>query len=296
MEIRPRLFGENLNEWFRAMGQTWKPLLVFCAIVFVPLGIVTVPVLLIPGVYESYFDALVLPENESPDPGEVLEVLGPFLLVGIGWGIVLTVALLATYLAASRAMAMAANGDSPTGMDLLRFGMRRLGKAVMAALVLIVGFALVAGLVTLIGWGIISSLGVEFLPVFLTAVVVLTALVVLIWLTVGFSLYPQAIAMEDVSATDALRRSFELIRGRWWPTVGFEVVAGLLVSAVAQLLSIALLPLIVLGFLAPGFFAVAYGVTVVLQGPTSAVIALAYAVWYIDLRAREGELTTGDLV
>lgn len=295
MEIRPKSFGENLNDWFRAMGNTWKPLLVLCAIVYIPLGVLTVALFLVPGAHEAYFDILV-PESEVVDPGVLIELAGPLIWVGAIWALLQILATVLVYVAVGRAVAVAANGGTATASDLLRFALSRLGSGVWAGLILLVGVGVLVAVVTLIGWGLISALGVDFFPIFLTSVIALTALVVILWLTVGCSLYPQAIAMEDVGATESLGSSFRLIRGRWWPTFGFVMVAGLIVSAVSQVISIALVPVLFLGFVAPVFLAIGYGLVTMLQGPLAAAIAVAYAVWYVDLRAREAPLTSEELV
>jgi hypothetical protein len=131
-----------------------------------------------------------------------------------------------------------------------------------------------------------TGMGVDFFPIFLTMVVALTALVVVTWLTVSFALYLVALAMDDVGAGGALTSSFRLVRGRWWPTLGFLLLTGLTVSVASQVISVVMIPVFFLALLAPGFLAVGYGLVTMLQGPVAAATAIAYAVWYIDLRAR----------
>lgn len=295
MQIQPRSFGENLNGWFRAIGDSWRPLLILCAVVYVPLGLLTIALLLIPDVLGAYFD-LVVPEGEIQSPAELMELLGPLIWVGLIGTLLQLVAMVFVYVAAGRAVAVRANEGQPTTSELMRFAMSRLGAGAGAGLVLLVGFVVLFALVTLIGWALISALGVDFFPVFVIAVVALTALVVVIWISVSISLYSQAIAMENATATESLASSFRLVRGRWWPTLGFELVTGLIVSAVAQVVSIVLIPLFFFGFVAPAVFAVAYGLATMLQGPVAAGIGLAYAVWYVELRSREAPLTSENLV
>jgi len=295
MQIRPGSFGENLNEWFRMIGETWRPLLILCAVVYVPLGILTIALFLVPEVFGAYFD-LVVPETDIQSPAEMLELFGPLIWVGLIWTLLQLVATVLVYVTAGRAVAIRAGGGNSTASELLRFALSRLGAGVGAGLVLLVGFVVLASLVVLVGWALISAMGADFFPVFMTAVVALTALVVMIWLGVSISLYPQALAMEDVTATESLASSFLLVRGRWWPTLGFEMVTGLIVSAVAQVLSFVLVPIVFLGLVAPAFLAVGYGLATMLQGPVAAGIGLAYAIWYVDLRARKVSLTSDELV
>ncbi|HEX6285996.1 MAG TPA: hypothetical protein VFZ80_00790 [Acidimicrobiia bacterium] len=295
MEMRPKAFGENLNEWFRGLGQTWKPMLVLCAIVFVPLGILTTALILIPGALDSYFD-LIDPNLDLQTPAELLELLGPLLWVGAIWAVLQLVATVLVYIAAGRVIAVRSVGSEATARELLRFAGRRLGTGLGAGLMLALGLLAILAAAVLVGWAVLSGGGANFLTIFLTAVVALTALVICVWLGVGVSLYPQAIAMDAVNAPRSLVASFRLVKTRWWPTLGFELVAGLIVSAVAQVLSFVLVPILFLGMVAPVFLAVGYGLATMLQGPVAASIGLAYAVWYVDLRAREQPMRGEDLV
>ena len=294
MQIRPKSFGENLNEWFRAMGRTWRTMLALCAIIYVPLGLLTTALLIIPGTLDAYFD-LIGPDVELQTPAELMEALGPLLWVGAIWTVLQLVATVVIYIAAGRAVAASSAGVEETASGLLRFAWRRLGSGLGAGLILVVALVVSLTAVTLVGWRLISALGADFLPIFLTSVIALTGLTVIIWLGVGVSLYPQTIAMTDAGATESLSSSFRLVRGRWWPTLGFELVTGLVVSAVAQVLSFVLVPVLLIGLIAPAFLAVGYGLATMLQGPVAAAMGLAYAVWYIDLQARETSLTSNDL-
>jgi hypothetical protein len=64
------------------------------------------------------------------------------------------------------------------------------------------------------------------------------------------------------------------------------LLTGLTVSVASQVISIVMIPVFFLALLAPGFLAVGYGLVTMLQGPVAAATAIAYAVWYVDLRAR----------
>jgi hypothetical protein len=285
MEIRPQPFGENLSVWFRALAETWRPLLTLCAILYVPIGVVTAVLLLLSGFDEAYFD-LLLSEDQIQDPAELLELVEPLIWVGLIWAVLQLLATVLVTIAAARALASHLNGKSPTAGDLLRFAMSRLGSGVAAGVTLLVGFTVVVAIASLAGWALMTGMGVDFFPIFLTMVVALTALVVVTWLTVSFALYLVALAMDDVGAGGALTSSFRLVRGRWWPTLGFLLLTGLTVSVASQVISVVMIPVFFLALLAPGFLAAGYGLVTMLQGPVAAATAIAYAVWYIDLRAR----------
>jgi hypothetical protein len=94
------------------------------------------------------------------------------------------------------------------------------------------------------------------------------------------------IALEEAGPVDALRRSMTLVRGRWWPTVGFLIVVGLLGSVAAQLVQLIALPII--GAAGAGLATgLGFVVLVVAQGLVVAAIAVMVTIWYFDLRARK---------
>ncbi len=296
MEIRPKAFGENLNEWFRALAGTWRPLLILCAILYVPMGVVTTGMVLISGFDEEYFD-LLLRDDQIQDPAELLELVGPLVWVGVIWAILQLLATVLVTVAAARAVSSHLNDGSPTAGALLRFAVTRLWSGVGAGVILLVGFAIVVTIASLVGWALVTGMGADFFPIFLTMVVALTAFVVVMWLTVSFSVYLIALTMDDLGAKGALASSFRLVRRRWWPTLGFLLLTGLTVSVASQVISIVLVPVFFLALVSPGFLAVGYGLVTMLQGPVTAATALAYAVWYVDLRARhDTELVSESLL
>src|SRR5262249_38101276 len=70
------------------------------------------------------------------------------------------------------------------------------------------------------------------LAIALVAVVIadltLIGLPVAIWLTIRWSLLAQTVALEDESATGALRRSARLVHGAWWRTASLTLFVTLI--------------------------------------------------------------------
>ena len=95
----------------------------------------------------------------------------------------------------------------------------RLGRVVLAWLLLtvlsVVGMGVVGGALALIGPGFVVLL----FPVFL-------------WLMVCLTLYFPALWMEDEGVLAALRRSFYLIKGKWWSSMGLYMVMSMLTGVV----------------------------------------------------------------
>jgi hypothetical protein len=58
---------------------------------------------------------------------------------------------------------------------------------------------------------------------------------------IRWSLFAQASMLDDFSATESLRRSSELVRGRWWRTFGFTLLVDTLAALSGPLLGVVLL-------------------------------------------------------
>lgn len=296
MQIQPADFGANLNSWFRLLGRQWKPLLILSLVGFVPAAAVITILFFVagaPGLMERLFDPELLEQMTSD---ELIEAIAPILVVG-GIGLVLQVVASAfVYLGAGRVAAHHYAGVETDWRAASRFAAGRFWKAIGAGLLVTLGALITMGLVAALGWAVISGLGVSFVSVFLVAVLALTTITGLIWLNVSVTLYSQSIAMSDIGVLDSLKESFSLVQQRWWVSVGFLLVTGLIASAAAQVLSVALVPLYIVGILVPGALAAFYGLIVLAQAPVAAAVGAAYSVWYIDLRARRGTVIAEDLI
>lgn len=64
-------------------------------------------------------------------------------------------------------------------------------------------------------------------------VVGLAVLVVVVYLAVLLSMTPAAYMMEDIGVTTALGRSRALVRGSWWRIFGIQLLAGIVLGAIA---------------------------------------------------------------
>lgn len=296
MEIEPRKFGDALNEWFRSLGRNWKPLLLSSLVVHVPLGIILAILFWLTGATDSFALYLDPEALESMTDTEILDAFAPFLWVAGIWMILQLLAGVWVYLAATRTVVGDMAGTGFSTREVSRFANGRTAAGVAAALLVFVGFAVVVALVIALGWVVISTGGASFLTVFVTTTAALTAIVVIVWLGVSFSIATQAIAVEDATPVAALRRSFNLIRGRWWITLGFLLVVSLIASAASQVISIVLVPVFAVGAVVPDMIAAAFGASTILQGPLLAALGAAYGIWYVDLRARDETLLAEQLV
>jgi hypothetical protein len=69
---------------------------------------------------------------------------------------------------------------------------------------------------------------------------VIAAVVVAVWVGVSLSLATPAYVLEGVGIGEALRRSWFLVRGRFWPVLGTQVVGTIIVLAVTAAFSFVL--------------------------------------------------------
>nr|WP_205835128.1 glycerophosphoryl diester phosphodiesterase membrane domain-containing protein [Microbacterium sp. CFH 90308] len=135
----------------------------------------------------------------------------------------------------------------------------------------------------------------------LTILLILAAIPLTWWLMIKLLLAPATIIVEHATIVQALKRSWALTRGRFWPALGIILVISVIFGAVAQVVSIPL------GFLSMGLTTViaptgdpepsaiiailATGLltqvlTLLLQSVAIVVQSTATAIIYIDCRMR----------
>lgn len=110
-----------------------------------------------------------------------------------------------------------------------------------------------------------------------------------IWLAVRWVVVPQSVVVEGRGGTDALRRSYELTRDRWWFSFLVLLVANLLVGL---LTAIVLLPL---ELAAEGADSMALSLLGQILGSLFSLplLAVAYTLLYFSLLAERGGLPPG---
>jgi len=124
----------------------------------------------------------------------------------------------------------------------------------------------------------------------LTAVLLLLAFVALIvpgiWLYCAWSVATPALLIEGRKGFAALRRSFALVSGRWWPTAGVLIVGEIMVAVVGGAIQALLV-----GIFLSGSSVVVVALTVSLAAAISAILTRPFTaairtVLYYDLRVR----------
>jgi hypothetical protein len=109
-----------------------------------------------------------------------------------------------------------------------------------------------------------------------------------IWLAVAWAVAVPALLVERLGGAAALRRSFQLVRGRWWASFALFVVALLLIFVVTIVLSLAVAAL--LFFIEDGSnlaLALESAVNVLANLLTAPFLAAVVVLLYFDLRVRK---------
>jgi hypothetical protein len=202
--FRPRGVGEILVHAFKLYRLHWQNLVAIVAVVVVPVTIVQVLI-----------TDLVIGERltESGIRGgvEVVEADLPAILLGGLTALAITVL---TWAVLTGAVTRAAAGtflrrDLEMG-ESYRYGLARLGSIILVAV--LEALAVIAGFILLV------------IPGF----IVLTRL----WVSIP------ALVIEDRRGREALKRSWNLVKGFSWPVFGTILVAGILTGLFSSLLTL----------------------------------------------------------
>lgn len=109
-----------------------------------------------------------------------------------------------------------------------------------------------------------------------------------IFLSVAWVATTPALMIERLSPTGSLRRSFELVRGRWWPALGLQVLLAIITGILSAIITLPITTIVLSdGVQTAGdafVQAIVQTIAVLLFAPLSAVAAV---VLYFDLRVRK---------
>jgi len=202
-DLRPRGVGEILDAAFRLTLDHWRTLVLATLCVVVPIQILSTIV-----VFSAFPSDLLTGQaafEEQPDPEAFMEDFGVFmagvLVASLLTGLMVVLSIAACF----KAVANAFLGGTPDWRDSVRFAFARLGPLLWVSVLYVLGVTL--------------GFFVFFFPA--------------VWLAVAWTLSYPALLVEDARGTHALRRSFRLVRGRWWPTFGVLLVGVILIGVIA---------------------------------------------------------------
>ncbi len=252
-QLRPLRVGEILDVAIRVYRQKFSTMVKAVAVVVVPVQVLNVLV------------RLSLPSSTTTTDsttGTVRFNGSAFATTMAGLLVLLVASVMSSTLA--QAACFKTVGDTYLGTDSdwrasLRFGFskfwRLLGLIVLHGLLLVIAFA--------------------------------ACIVPGIWLYAAWSVAVPVLLIEGTGGFKALTRSFNLVKGRWWPVAGTLLVANVLAMFVSGIFGFVLVPVAIAGG--------NHTVAAVLSGITGAIgslittpfIAAVVTVLYFDLRVRK---------
>lgn len=261
-QLRPLGVGEILDVGIKIYTRNLLTLFKIVAVVVIPVQFVTAIITL-----TVTPDAFVGPMTgqSGPRPGQFTEQFESEIWTFVAaMVLIFLLSFLSSTLATAasfKAVGTAYLGGAPDWRSSLSFATRKLHSVLWVSL--LSGLFMVLGFVALIVPGI--------------------------WLYGCYAVALPALLTEDTRGTKALRRSFRLVRHRWWPTFGLLVLTAILAGLVGQAIGLVFSALIFtpLGdsvFASVVLNALSSTVSSVLTTPAVAAIT---SVLYFDLRVRK---------
>lgn len=233
--LHPLTFGTILGRSFVALRQNPRVLLGF-ALVVQTAGYLLV-LLAIGGVAWATFSRLLTlrPGTEEFDTilaGSTAITLIAGIVLGLAAGALGVIVQGVVMVEVTRAVVAEKLSLGQIWRRVKPIAWRLIGYAVLLTL------AAVAGVVVI--GGILLALGLVAAPVAigLGVLAVLAWIPLFWWLMIKLLLVPAAIIIERATIGQAIRRSWTLTRGRFWPALGIIIVISLIFGTVSQIVSV----------------------------------------------------------
>jgi hypothetical protein len=252
--IPPKRLGEILTAAFNIYKANASQLILIVAVVVVPLSLIS-----------ALFSGVVF----APDKVQVTNTGGQvvFDYAGRGLGVALLAGAIAALIAVLisavlqaailRAAAQATIGDPVDVEASYRYGLKRLWSVILVSILV--------GLVVAVGFILLVIPGIIFL----------------VFLSVSIPV----LIVEGRRGTEAMGRSWNLVRGNFWHAFGVIVVAALIVGIISG----------IIGAIGGDNWAVRWIFTAIAQILTVPFASLVSVLLYLDLRARSESLSADTL-
>jgi hypothetical protein len=216
-QLRPLTFAEILDVAIKLCVANAPTLLK--AVVFVVLPVQILSTIIMAATGAADFD--VFGDTSGKSDREVNTYLGGQVAAAFLQALAVVLASAACF----RAIARAYLTQKPDWRESLRFALERFAQMLWIGLIFLATFVL-GFLVLLLPFAAAGS----------GAAIALGAILVIglfVWLYVMWTFAIPALLVEDARGRDALRRSYELVRGRWWQT--FAIIAlGFLLAGITS--------------------------------------------------------------
>jgi hypothetical protein len=254
--LQPRELGDILSTAFEVYKANAAKLILIVAIVVVPLALI--------GALIRDF-AFGITYHTEVIAGQTVRI--PDVVISRGYfgssflaTLLPVIAFVMSYVlqaAVARAGAQAVVGDQVDAEASYRYGFRRFGSVLWISI--LVGLIVLGGLILLVIPGIIFAV---FLAVSIPALVI-----------------------ENRRGTDALGRSWNLVKGSWWHVFGTVIVAFLITGIIAGIISA----------IGGSFWVTSWIFSSIAQILVAPYVALVMVILYLDLRARQEAMTADTL-
>lgn len=246
--MRPRTLGEILSEAFRIYKENAAKLLLIVAVIVVPLSFISAVVV-----------RLLEPTRRRVDPTTIVYsrsfgVTVAAVIIAAAIGVITWAILQAAML---RGAAQATIGDPVDIEASYRWGLRRFGSVLL--------LAILVGIVVGVGFILLIIPGIIFL--------------------VFLSVSEPALIVENRRGTEAMSRSWNLVRGHFWHALVVILVAAIITGVVQGILTA----------IGGDNWFVRWIFTAIAQIITAPFTALVTVLLYLDLRARKEALTADRL-
>lgn len=283
--VQPMGTGDVLDGMFGIFRDHWRAFVVAVAVVLVPWNILSAFLqrdALGPGFFTAFTDPAAFSAGSG---GASSPPLGLSTVIGALGGMVVTPLLLGACVVIA---AQAWRGGRPEPWPALRTAGGRLAALVGAVALLSLG-ALVPGVIAGVLGGVAASFlaagGQVAVAVAVGIVVVLAVLLAMAVAAVLLSLGPVVVMTERLGPVKALRRSWRLVKPRFWARAGTLVLVFVVVGVIGMVLS---LPLSLIG---SGLGGSAGWVLLALGGIASGLVttplaATGMTLVYMDARIR----------
>lgn len=282
--MRPRAISELLDESFRLYRRRFAVLATVSLLVAIPSLLLAVAVALSAANLQR-FTTTLQPGATSVDVQAGLQQLfGQLLPVFALGGLLVLVAAPLIYGANVKAAVDVIAGRPATVGSVLGGTLAR-----YFALLGLIGLFVLLCLALAVGLTVVILAAVAAHVEALIVLVVLAAIPVAIWLAIRWALVLPAMFAEDAGPVRGLGRSFRLVRGEWWRTLGILFLLQILIGIIS----------FALGLVFSVFFTMVPGLTLearqVLSQITSSLVAavvgpipaLTITLLYFDLRVRK---------
>jgi len=251
--MRPRTLGEILSEAFRIYKENAAKLLLIVAVIVVPLSFISAAAIRLLGEPKAH-RIEILGQPATIEYSRSFGVTVAALLIGAAIGVITWAILQAAML---RGAAQATIGDPVDVEASYRWGLRRFGSVLL--------LAILVGIVVGVGFILLIIPGIIFL--------------------VFLSVSEPALIVENRRGTEAMSRSWNLVRGHFWHALVVILVAAIITGVVQGILTA----------IGGDNWFVRWIFTAIAQIITAPFTALVTVLLYLDLRARKEALTADRL-